>query len=593
MTKPVVSLCLIVRNEAARIGDCLASVRGFAQEIVVVDTGSEDGTEAIAEQLGAKVYRCRWNEHFAEARNESLKRATGDWALVLDADESIDAWDEAELQRLLADPEAGGYALTVRNYRSAAADDYESDTVVRLFRRLPGIAYTGRIHEEIVSSLKRHYPHLPVKTAPFIVRHTGYAEGETLAAAKAARNRRLLERAIREEDDKLYYRYAWGAESFLHERYGEAARELAPLLRAVPPSAGYASDLACKLAYALWRSGNPEAALQTAETGLVREPEDGDLRELYVSLLLEEGHWETALRRLSATGGWRLGFVHSRLLNAAEALRSWERCLRSGGKERERALPFWLEWAFACYGDNELALRLEEVLEEGPAYRETLAQLCRHAMKWRRGHLLLPRLAVSGEAGNERELAFHRAVFCAQSGDTDAAQATLHQLRRTGSERFAAIYDWALACRENGDDAAGRLVHLLGEWPEPAVVRQAAFALLAMGAWSAFGAFWREEAAAEIVPAAWRPAIVQAPQEVRRAVYARLGGAAAGERSFGERVLAALLAASLGDGTASATAFARLREQFPRRLEPIAGQHAALSGSFSGEWGPLLLAATS
>lgn len=618
MTKPAVSLCMIVRNEAARIGGCLASIRGFAQEVIVVDTGSDDGTAAAAEQLGASVYRCRWNEHFAEARNESLKRATGDWVLVLDADEMLEAWDEAELQRLLADPEAAGYALSVRNYRSAAADDYEADSVVRLFRRLPGIAFAGRIHEEIVSSLKRRYPRLAIRHAPLIVHHFGYAGGEALAASKGARNRRLLERAIREEDDKLYYRYAWGAESFLHERYGDAVRELAPLLRVVPPSAGYASDLACKLAYAHWRCGDTEAALQTAETRLAYDPEHGDLLELHASLLLEDGRWEAALQRLTGMtadrggkGGtkgppadWRLGLVHSRLLNAAEALRCWESCLRTGGLTRERAFPLWIELACAYYGDRELAHRFAEVLPADDRQYETLARLCRHAMKWRRGRLLLPCLvaepeAADGEAGNRRELAFHRAVIFAQGGDTAEARAVLERLRRTGNERFLAIYGWALDCREDGVDPAGRLSRLLGERPEPSIVRQAAFALLALEAWSAFCAFWREESgsreegAAELVPGAWRPAILHAPPAVRLAAYERLREGASGERSFGERLFAAMLADSLGDKAASATGFARLREQFPRRLEPIAGQHAALSGGFRGSLGPLLLAVSS
>ena len=80
---------MIVRDEEARLGECLRSVQGFADEMVVVDTGSTDATVAIAEAAGARVEQIPWPGDFAPARNQALEFLNGDWVLVLDADEQL------------------------------------------------------------------------------------------------------------------------------------------------------------------------------------------------------------------------------------------------------------------------------------------------------------------------------------------------------------------------------------------------------------------------------------------------------------------------------------------------------------------------
>jgi glycosyltransferase involved in cell wall biosynthesis len=88
--RPSISVCLIVRNEALLLRRCLSSVRPLAREIVVVDTGSSDGTLAIARDFGARVIEISWTS-YANARNRSIGAATCPWILVMDGDESIAA----------------------------------------------------------------------------------------------------------------------------------------------------------------------------------------------------------------------------------------------------------------------------------------------------------------------------------------------------------------------------------------------------------------------------------------------------------------------------------------------------------------------
>src|SRR5262249_53411265 len=100
--RPRVSLCLIVRNEEQNLPACLAPVAPLVDEMVVVDTGSIDNTPRVAAELGARVFDFAWQDDFAAARNESLRRASGDWALWLDADDRLDAANVRRLSDLLA-----------------------------------------------------------------------------------------------------------------------------------------------------------------------------------------------------------------------------------------------------------------------------------------------------------------------------------------------------------------------------------------------------------------------------------------------------------------------------------------------------------
>ena len=80
---------MIVKDEEQFLGQCLESVKPIANQIVVVDTGSSDQTEAIAKSHGAEVHHFEWCDDFAAARNFALEHARGDWILILDADEIL------------------------------------------------------------------------------------------------------------------------------------------------------------------------------------------------------------------------------------------------------------------------------------------------------------------------------------------------------------------------------------------------------------------------------------------------------------------------------------------------------------------------
>lgn len=160
--QPLLSLCMLVKDEELLIEQAIESVRAVVDEIVVVDTGSTDRTREIAARCGAKVYQCELNGCFGRARNETLRLASGRWVIVLDGDETIAARDAARLRDLVRAPTAAAYRLTVHNYtrsldllcnwhpnRGAYPEEELRSgcpgsarfPVVRLFRREPHVRY--------------------------------------------------------------------------------------------------------------------------------------------------------------------------------------------------------------------------------------------------------------------------------------------------------------------------------------------------------------------------------------------------------------------------------------------------------------------
>lgn len=204
MTRPGgrLSVCLIVRDEAERLPGCLASVTGIADEVVVVDTGSQDETVAIARALGAHVHEIAWADDFAAARNEALSRATGDWILTLDADEILVAGHDTIRQ--LADQKPSGterYALTIVNRLGPARNETVRHHALRLYARHPDLAWRGRVHEQLVDVRQPDaWTEVPL-LADVTVQHFGYLREVVTAKDKEARNDQLLHSALADDPE--------------------------------------------------------------------------------------------------------------------------------------------------------------------------------------------------------------------------------------------------------------------------------------------------------------------------------------------------------------------------------------------------------
>jgi tetratricopeptide (TPR) repeat protein len=189
---PTLGLSMIVKNAADTIRPCLESAHKVVSQIVIADTGCTDNTCDIAREFDATIISFPWENHFANARNAALAPVTTDWILVLDADEELDRDAKQQIPALLNTKDVGGYITTIRNYmrsrfnrawdrvgvpndyrheRAKEAPSYVAHENCRLFRKHPGIYFTGRVHEVVEGQITALG--LKLSGANFFIHHFG------------------------------------------------------------------------------------------------------------------------------------------------------------------------------------------------------------------------------------------------------------------------------------------------------------------------------------------------------------------------------------------------------------------------------------
>lgn len=197
------SLAMIVRNEAQHLARCLTSVEGLVDEIVVVDTGSDDDSREVARAHGAISVEFPWVDDFAAARNVALEHCRGDWVLQLDADEEVEAgWHDGIRSLIGPKPHASCWLLRIINLTQDQPPSAHHGS--RLFQRFPGIRYAGRVHESIDQSLRD--AGLIAKATNAAITHHGYGTA-AIRQQKALRNLALHEAQLArgELDDNIWY----------------------------------------------------------------------------------------------------------------------------------------------------------------------------------------------------------------------------------------------------------------------------------------------------------------------------------------------------------------------------------------------------
>lgn len=206
---------MIVKNEEKCLERCLKSVQGKVDEIIIVDTGSNDCTKEIARKYTDQVYDFEWINDFSAARNYSLNFATSDYILHMDADEILDD-PENELKKNL---DKDFYYIRIKN--DLGSGQYLSHHFIRLFKNSPEIRYRGALHEQVSYDPNNHkYGHLSL-----VILHEGYKTHIVNEKNKIQRNLNILIKAIKEEPTAFNY-YNLGMQYLIEERYSEALTAL-------------------------------------------------------------------------------------------------------------------------------------------------------------------------------------------------------------------------------------------------------------------------------------------------------------------------------------------------------------------------------
>lgn len=221
-----ISACAIMKNEISHVEAWLDNVRVFAQEIIVVDTGSTDGTnEFLAKQFDVKLISYEWQHDFAQAKNVALQEATGDWLIFTDADEFFfQPVNIIEYLRQL-NKQSSDIDVVFCPIDNIDADSnneiINSDVVPRIIRNHVGIKYMGAVHEQLT---KGREPWQDVKYVvadrQLAIRHTGYST--KVIPFKYQRNYEILQQVMgKSHKPEMYYGFL--SESLLGlEKYQEA-----------------------------------------------------------------------------------------------------------------------------------------------------------------------------------------------------------------------------------------------------------------------------------------------------------------------------------------------------------------------------------
>ncbi len=201
-----ISAVYIAKNEAHNIARSLESIKEAVDELILVDTGSTDDTVNIFKAYGGNVCYQEWQDDFSTPRNLALSKATGDWIIVLDADESFSEATRKNIKAVLesCSSEAKGLLINMVNYDKDTSEALDEFYALRIVRNIKGLHYKGIVHEQLYIGDESFFDAQRVMKNLLSIDHTGYTA--SISVEKNQRNIRLMEAAIAKgEPEERYY----------------------------------------------------------------------------------------------------------------------------------------------------------------------------------------------------------------------------------------------------------------------------------------------------------------------------------------------------------------------------------------------------
>lgn len=256
-----ISICMIMKNEEKNLHKCLGSVKGLAQELILVDTGSTDSTLDIAKEYTTHIYHFEWIHDFSAARNYSLSLASNDWVLVLDCDESLSSIDKDSLTIFMKEhPNKIGLISRRNHYESNQTDSVYTDLVERFFNRNL-YHYQGEVHEQVVP--KQSFPFIGEKESIHLhLEHFGYVGSEEELFKKAMRDADILKNMLLSDPNNPYLYFQLGQSyNLIHDDEQALYYYDKGLSFDVDPNAEYVQMMVIGYGYALVHLERYEEAL--------------------------------------------------------------------------------------------------------------------------------------------------------------------------------------------------------------------------------------------------------------------------------------------------------------------------------------------
>jgi tetratricopeptide (TPR) repeat protein len=326
------SLCMIMRDEEEHLARCLESVQGVVDEIVIVDTGSVDRSVEIAESFGARVLHEEWKGDFAAPRNTAIDAATGDWILVLDADEEL--VDAAKVRDLLHDESMEGYCLREVNF---IGEERGIESVVnsafRIFRNRPAYRYSGALHEQIMGTVDPEGGRC-TRFVGIEIHHYGYLEPTSRAKEKTDRNMAIVMEEVARKPHDSFTLFNAGVEYQRVGRMDEALEYFTASFRELTSlKAYYASLLLRNIVATLHSLERWDEALDVLADALQAYPDFTDLHYLQGQVHTARREYRAAVKSFRRAMGsfysWHaLGVLHEMMGDIAEAVRCQRNAIR-------------------------------------------------------------------------------------------------------------------------------------------------------------------------------------------------------------------------------------------------------------------------
>lgn len=278
---------MIVKNEQEMIEDCILSARNFVDEIIVVDTGSDDDTVRIAKKMGANVYTYEWDNSFSNARNCSIEKANHEWILLLDADERLVEEDGKKLIDFIENDKYDGAHFKVYNFvGSIESGRYTIHYALRLLRNNGMYRFCGDIHEQITSTqgelVKNRFAITEIR-----IKHLGYLDSVVSKKDKRARNIPMLEKELERKPDDPFTLFNLGNEYMADRDYKKALEFFSKALNGYNKNEGFAPHLVFRSAMCCYNLKMYRKAIEILNEGLSIYPKCTDMEFLKGLIYME------------------------------------------------------------------------------------------------------------------------------------------------------------------------------------------------------------------------------------------------------------------------------------------------------------------
>lgn len=302
-SRPTISLCLIVKDEEPYLENCVMSARPAVDEVVIVDTGSVDRTPQLARGV-ADVYAEHEFGDFAQARNEALRYASGDWVFFLDADEQLSALPSGTLHKVLADAPSDVLGMTMLRYNFFGNGGFYTNRALKLHRHCPAIRFERPINESVAGSIALAGGR--VAESGLLLNHFGHCRSLRFREQKAERYLTAF-RAEHERDEADAFYPAYRALILRALGRFTEAMELADVARSRAPDSPLIATYYGHVVRAL---GDHSRTLRAYQAGLALAPEDPTLLNMVGVTLLSLGRHDEAAERFTEAAARDPAFLH-------------------------------------------------------------------------------------------------------------------------------------------------------------------------------------------------------------------------------------------------------------------------------------------